>query len=725
MNASDVERAVRMEEITPDNLFSALNVICRYILEHGAATKPALDAIIRLRDLVERHSISDLAITDAIYSLCREAGLFPYLPREQLSWRDQVACEFFRGPPDTDYVFHREQWHAFQLLLAGKSLILSAPTSFGKSVLIQAYIAQLRPRCVVIIVPTIALLDQFRRRMSQSFGSTYSIITRNDQTPAETAPRIYIVTQERLLDRDDIPDVDLLAIDEYYKLDHEREHNIENNRAILLNVALRRYLFSAKQIFFLGPTVANVAIRRDLRSRFTNFPSDVSTVAVDVHDYKGAAEPYKTLASLLVEHGSEKSLVYSKSPPAARKLANFLSQRSPLPVSNELLEFADWLAEHYHPSWSLVSALRAGYGLHHGSVPRSVAQSLVRYFNEGSLNALICTSTLIEGVNTAAKNVFIVDKKISNTNYDYFDFRNIAGRSGRMGHHFIGRIFLFHEPPQITDFEVKVPALAEDEQVPDAILLNLPDESLSSDLVLRKHELFARSALPPQLVQLFSSYGAGALERVSEKVATLLDSGDRSLLWRGYVKYPELLAVFSVCWNDLQFNKKRLSAEAAAFYANRLRGAQLLRPYFDGLVQDRDELEHKEIIERGFRALGIFDYSVPKLLLDMQTLVNYHCANRGLEDVDYSLMAQHLDNFFAHHWVKALDEYGIPIPLGRKLTFTIEESPTLEDAIYSVRGYYRSRAGRARLTELELKLIDAALNYPEQRRTQSGDGTEV
>src|SRR5277367_5522119 len=92
----------------------------------------------------------------------------------------------------------------------------------------------------------------------------------------------------------------------------------------------------------------------------------------------------------------------------------------------------------------------------------------------------------------------------------------------------------------------------------------------------------------------------------------------------------KLNAVFSVAWNDLRFNKKRLSPGGMAFFANRLRGAQNLRTYFDRLVEDKDELEHQDIIERGFRALGAFDYSVPTLLLDMEALVNYHCTLRGL-----------------------------------------------------------------------------------------------
>jgi hypothetical protein len=73
-------------------------------------------------------------------------------------------------------------------------------------------------------------------------------------------------------------------------------------------------------------------------------------------------------------------------------------------------------------------------------------------------------------------------------------------------------------------------------------------------------------------------------------------------------------------------------------------------------------------------------------------------------------MAQALDNLFSHHWVKALDEYGIPIPLGRKLSFLVEDTYSLEDATAAVQAYCRSSSGQARLTSLERTLIESALS---------------
>jgi replicative superfamily II helicase len=59
----------------------------------------------------------------------------------------------------------------------------------------------------------------------------------------------------------------------------------------------------------------------------------------------------------------------------------------------------------------LIEALHMGIGFHHGAIPRHLGSSLVDAFNEKKIRWLFCTSTLIEGVNTSAKNVIYLTKK--------------------------------------------------------------------------------------------------------------------------------------------------------------------------------------------------------------------------------------------------------------------------------------------------------------------------
>ncbi|WP_341466368.1 DEAD/DEAH box helicase, partial [Pseudomonas viridiflava] len=68
------------------------------------------------------------------------------------------------GAPEL-VTLHREQSLLLSKLLSGKSVAVSAPTSFGKSFLIDSFISIKKPKKIAIIVPTIALTDETRRRL--------------------------------------------------------------------------------------------------------------------------------------------------------------------------------------------------------------------------------------------------------------------------------------------------------------------------------------------------------------------------------------------------------------------------------------------------------------------------------------------------------------------------------------------------------------------------------
>ena len=147
-------------------------------------------------------------------SLVRRVGLFPYLEPASLDTRDRIAYELHRPTPAAEFVFHSEQAEVFRSLLAGRNVVLSAPTSFGKSLIIDALISTGRYANVLVVVPTIALIDETRQRLSKKFRGLYKVITHVSQPQG---PRnLFVYTQERAIEKS--PDnVDLLVIDEFYK----------------------------------------------------------------------------------------------------------------------------------------------------------------------------------------------------------------------------------------------------------------------------------------------------------------------------------------------------------------------------------------------------------------------------------------------------------------------------------------------------------------------------
>ena len=143
---------------------------------------------------------------------------------------------------------HREQSLLLKKLLNGENIAVSAPTSFGKSFVIDAFISITKPKNVVLIVPTIALTDETRRRLYKKFSDTYKIITTTDVELAEK--NIFIFPQERALNYvNKIEVIDILIIDEFYKA--SSDHDDERSPALIK--AIMQLGKQAKQKYFLAP----------------------------------------------------------------------------------------------------------------------------------------------------------------------------------------------------------------------------------------------------------------------------------------------------------------------------------------------------------------------------------------------------------------------------------------------------------------------------------------
>jgi hypothetical protein len=156
-----------------------------------ATADEAVPRSLLIRALARRDALR--AVVPVLDSLARRSGLFPYVSDpSELDTADRIAYEMHRPLGTDDLVFHSEQAEVYRLLVDGENVVLSAPTSFGKSLIIDAVVATGKFRTVALIVPTIALIDETRRRLVRRFRHQYKLITRASQQPGDKT--IYILT---------------------------------------------------------------------------------------------------------------------------------------------------------------------------------------------------------------------------------------------------------------------------------------------------------------------------------------------------------------------------------------------------------------------------------------------------------------------------------------------------------------------------------------------------
>ncbi|WP_334364940.1 DEAD/DEAH box helicase [Bradyrhizobium sp. AZCC 1578] len=594
-----------------------------------------------------------------IDAIAREAGLYPYIVGRSANWRDELAIETMRAPGLPDIVFHIEQAVVFHKLAEGRSVILSAPTSFGKSLLIDALVAYRAPTTVVAVVPTIALLDEFRRRMEQRFPD-YQVITRSAEQRS-TKQAIFIGTQERLLEREDLDRIDLFIIDEFYKLDLDRN----DKRSLALNTILARYGKRAKQIYFLGPSIDDVPNAANFRPGVEFIKTRYSPVTADIIDRTDVGPSPEKLVEDLVSVGRASSLIYVQSPPAAARLADHLIKSKLIRHSEFCVSLSEWLRENFHPEWILAGAVAKGIGIHHGRIPRSIAHLMISLFNQTDIAAIICTSSMIEGINTAAENVFIYDRNISTSKLDRFTFDNIKGRAGRMFKHNIGKVFLYNVPPDQTQFDVRVPLFNADELMAPELLLQLQDDALTPVARRRKRAISEASALPTRVLSTWAEFGIDGLNALADRIRDEADDSNSLLFWKGLPTFDQIEATFNAPWNILEFQKHDIrSPRQLAMFANRLRTSGSIRSYFDGLVSKKG-LEAQPEIDRCFNFMRGAEYTFPQVLRALNDVVD---AVLGEDIANYRVYASQLQNLFLPGELRALDEFGVPLPLVQRLS---------------------------------------------------------
>jgi superfamily II DNA/RNA helicase len=379
------------------------------------------------------------------------------------------------------------QYEVMERLKTSDLLSISAPTSAGKSFIllqqVRKYIENTDKGIVVFVVPTRALIQQVEYDLKSMIakheikGTFVSTIPTKDNMDTNNPKLIFVLTQERLqwLLNDYSTFVpDLLIVDEAQKIG-------DGSRGILLQQAIeeisKRSLQLKTKIIFSSPMTSNPEILLDQEAsnkEKTTVEKDQITVNQNlIWVNQVPRKPREWILSLCVEDRTKKigDVFLDKSPKPAERLPHLAHRLADtgggnliyvnLPSTAESVAYKLWvlqgetetvddsevydlielIKETVNPDYNLAEVLTRGVGYHYGNMPLIIKKEIERLFGKGSIKFLVCTSTLIEGINLPAKNIFLRGKeKGRGMPMTDMDFWNLAGRAGRQGKEFQGNV---------------------------------------------------------------------------------------------------------------------------------------------------------------------------------------------------------------------------------------------------------------------------------------------
>lgn len=685
-----------------DDAFATAKSICR--LHTHESDSPALrDLLIRALSQRERFGSAYPVLND----LAREVGLFPYVENEMLTVRDRAALRFHSFDNFGEaFHLHRSQFLVLNRLLRGDDVVLSAPTSFGKSLLIDAFISVRKPKTAVILVPTIALIDETRRRLQNRFAGLYKIVTHGQQSREERT--IYVLTQERAVERSDLDKIDFLVVDEFYKLSAESQ---EDQRSQVLNRVVRRLLPQSTQVYMLGPLIGSLHSDVPERLQRAFIKLEDAMVATSVHPIANVQEPIEVISDLVREVPGP-TIIFSASPQKAAAIAQKLVESRPRILKGAARSIASWARNNFHPDWHVAKALSHGVGVHHARMPRALSAMMVDLFNKRKLEVLICTSTLIEGVNTIAQSIIVTDDSINHRPIDLFTYNNIKGRPGRLKQHFVGHVFIFSEAPTGVLPEVDIPALTQTEKVSDAILLEMGERELTAASTKRLQRLLRGSPISAETVRANIGIDVDRQLAVARKLSEEAAVARDLLRWNRIPRYNQLVYVCGLMWNELEGRNLAKGAVRSstqlAFLISKLAGRPTTRELIEGALKYNDNDGDKATTSiLGFlRYWAEFHY--PNLLMCIQRIANDVFRKRNVPPFDFSQHALLVERLFRDVSTTALEEYGLPMQVAEKLSARIASNNDLD-------------ASLDRLAEIEVE--ELAISAAERRflkRTMRG-----
>lgn len=662
------------------------------------------------RDLVIR-ALDKFALFDAVeqsllLNMVRAVGLFPYITPHlsNMGLSDRLAYEAHRVEGvEPGMVFHHLQAHVFSLIMQGQNVVLSASTSVGKSLVIDAVLAQRRFKKVVVIVPTIALIDETRRRLVKRFRD-FNLITHPSQEAVPDATNVYLLTQERVIQRPDLDDVGFFILDEFYKIDLASDKD-GSTRAVDLSLAFHKLAKTGAQFYMLGPHIQKISGLDGYEYHF--IPSDYSTVAVDIQNFNLRMRSEQRTQKLLelVRTLESPTLIYCQAPASANRVAEYLIQDAGLTPVPETQEIAAWISKHYHPEWNVARAIALGIGIHHGGVPRALQQYIVKLFNEGIIKRIICTSTMIEGVNTSAENVIIYDRRLKTSTFDYFTYKNISGRAGRMNKYFIGKVFMLEAPPIEEGLTVEYPIGHQDETSPIGLLMQLENEYLTDISRGRLQETYANPVLSPATLIENRHIPIERQVEVAKMIISDLPDNQEWLGWKGIPEPYQLNylceLVYSLEGENLM-EYKIASSSQLAWHINELRNQKNLPAYLSEAVENRwENVSASEAINLRLKFIrNMVCFRLPRDIIAIHKIQIDVLEREGYEPGDFSFFAEQLENMFLDPLLTALDEYGIPTQISTQIKHLILPSEHLNDLLAKLRSL-APRVERLQLTSFE------------------------
>lgn len=671
---------------------------------------------------------------------------------------NQAINELYKSEIDSSFTLDQSQKEVIDLFqnISPRRLLVSAPTSYGKTFLMREIIFRNRDRYknILLVFPTVALLLENAGVMSlfvKKNNLDYRIIKTVDSACEEDGSKIFVFTPERALQLiSSFPDlkIDFFFFDEVYKIDEdfsneepddtgdecsEKRPNkrrpfkqeksfLDEDRGKTFRISLYLLSKSVEEYYIAGPnlsqdhfglgmrryielnhiTVKEIAFEPTLRISVNAYTCKIREKLpdfIEASETKESApvsakvnEKINDVVTYINSQNYGQTLLYCKSPAKAIEYSDNLSNSMGNPQAfdsypDDFKRFIDHIRKEYDINnsvneWSLIKILKNGFGMHHGQLPKYIQREILDQFNAGLFQLLFCTSTIVEGVNTDARNMVILNPSKGSQKLSPFDIKNIKGRAGRYHHCFVGRVFyMSRELTQIEESEELVLDFVtySDTEIGNIDLDNADICDLTQLNSTRKNERDKKTSHFRLPNEVFLKNRTIPKES-QEKLLNILMENNHYSIFRplithtvdveNFLKYSWTKKILQVFFDSGLLDQHTVDKYFAVSYSYYKEGFKGILGYELKLCKENKKRTIDKAYTEAFKCLrGTLEHRIPKILALFESIFIYVALEKGDDPSNFSLsrVCRYYETGVKSPLGEALAEYGFPTDAIRRL----------------------------------------------------------
>ena len=391
---------------------------------------------------------------------------------------DRIYTEFNKEivaiPAEPNKQFFRAQKTVYEHL-TDTCFSYSGPTSMGKSFVMRMFIKEQVIKGAnlnfCLLVPTKALINEVTSKIINDLKTllsehNYRVITSaGDLGLKQDHNFILVLTPERLLylllSNQKIR-LDYLFVDEAHKISSRDSRSAFYYKVVDM-LANRE---CKPRIIFSSPNIPNPDVYLRLIPNAPDNPNTLATAFAPVSQIKYLVDTIEkkvqlfnnrtntlenipseiatyALSQMILSIGkNSQNIVYCSSTDKPVEYALNYAEYFNIQGNKDLESLSNEIKTEIHGDYFLAELIRKGIAYHIGYLPASIRLRIEELYKSGEIHTVFCTSTLVEGVNLPADNLFITSYYNGRPEMTAVDFRNLVGRVGRIEYGLYGNVFL-------------------------------------------------------------------------------------------------------------------------------------------------------------------------------------------------------------------------------------------------------------------------------------------